>query len=95
LIQLPGIQDPERAKEIIGKTAFWNSSSSTTQPMLRMRSKTARPWATTALRSCGRGEGAGTEKQAYVVESRPLMTGEYVQDARVRPAQQLQGASVS
>jgi preprotein translocase subunit SecD len=42
----------------------------------------------------GRGDGIGTEKQAYVVESRPLMTGEYIQDARVRPAQQLQGASV-
>ena len=42
----------------------------------------------------GRGEGVGNEKQAYVVESRPLMTGEYIQDARVRPAQQLQGASV-
>ncbi|HEY3153832.1 MAG TPA: protein translocase subunit SecD, partial [Candidatus Binatia bacterium] len=42
----------------------------------------------------GRGEGIGTEKQAYVLESRPLMTGEYIQDARVRPAEQLHGASV-
>jgi preprotein translocase subunit SecD len=42
----------------------------------------------------GRGDGITAEKQAYVLESRPLMTGEYIQDARVRPAQQLQGASV-
>jgi preprotein translocase subunit SecD len=42
----------------------------------------------------GKGEGLAAEKQAYVLEARPLMTGEYIQDARVRPAEQLQGASV-
>ncbi|HSK30216.1 MAG TPA: protein translocase subunit SecD, partial [Candidatus Limnocylindria bacterium] len=30
----------------------------------------------------------------YVVESRTLMTGEYIQDARVRPSEQLQGPYV-
>jgi preprotein translocase subunit SecD len=41
-----------------------------------------------------RGEGIGAEKETYVLESRALLTGEYIQDARVRPAEQLQGASV-
>jgi preprotein translocase subunit SecD len=41
------------------------------------------------------GKGPGSvEKVAYVVESRTLMTGEYIQDARVRPSEQLQGPYV-
>jgi preprotein translocase subunit SecD len=41
----------------------------------------------------GKGPG-GVEKVAYVLESRTLMTGEYIQDARVRPSEQLQGPYV-
>jgi preprotein translocase subunit SecD len=41
-----------------------------------------------------RKDGIVAEQQSYVLESRALMTGEYIQDARVRPAEQLQGASV-
>jgi preprotein translocase subunit SecD len=41
------------------------------------------------------GKGAGNvERIPYVLESRTLMTGEYIQDARVRPSEQLQGPSV-
>jgi len=41
------------------------------------------------------GKGPGTaEKIAYVLDSRTLMTGEYIQDARVRPSEQLQGPYV-
>jgi preprotein translocase subunit SecD len=40
LIQLPGIQDPQRAKEIIGKTALWNSSSSMTRRTWKMPLRT-------------------------------------------------------
>ena len=43
----------------------------------------------------GKGEGGvGGDKVAYVVESRTLMTGEYIVDARVRPSSQLQGPYV-
>jgi preprotein translocase subunit SecD len=43
----------------------------------------------------GKGDGEMVaEKTAYVVEPRALMTGEYIADARVRPAAQLQGPSV-
>ena len=95
LIQLPGIQDPERAKEIIGKTALLEFKLVDDTANVEDAIKNGPPPGRQLLNGhAGRGEGVGTEKQAYVVESRPLMTGEYVQDARVRPAQQLQGASV-
>ena len=95
LIQLPGIQDPERAKEIIGKTALLEFKLVDDTANVDDAIKNGPPPGRQLLYGhAGRGEGVGTEKQAYVVESRPLMTGEYVQDARVRPAQQLQGASV-
>ena len=43
----------------------------------------------------GKGEGGvAGEKTPYVVESRTLMTGEYITDARVRPSSQLQGPYV-
>ena len=95
LIQLPGIQDPERAKEIIGKTALLEFKLVDDTANVEEAIKNGPPPGRQLLYGhAGRGEGVGTEKQAYVVESRPLMTGEYVQDARVRPAEQLQGASV-
>ena len=95
LIQLPGIQDPERAKEIIGKTALLEFKLLDDTANVEDAIKNGPPPGRELLYGhAGRGEGIGTEKQAYVVESRPLMTGEYIQDARVRPAQQLQGASV-
>jgi preprotein translocase subunit SecD len=95
LIQLPGIQDPERAKEIIGKTALLEFKLVDDSANVEDAIKNGPPPGRQLLYGhAGRGEGVGTEKQAYVLESRPLMTGEYIQDARVRPAQQLQGASV-
>ena len=95
LIQLPGIQDPERAKDIIGKTALLEFKLVDDTANVEEAIKNGPPPGRQVLYGhAGRGDGIGTEKQAYVVESRPLMTGEYIQDARVRPAQQLQGASV-
>jgi len=38
--------------------------------------------------------GAAAGQTPYVVQSRTLMTGEYIADARVRPSQQLQGPYV-
>ena len=95
LIQLPGIQDPERAKEIIGKTALLEFKLVDDNANVEDAIKNGPPPGREILYGHpGKGENIGAEKQAYVVESRPLMTGEYIQDARVRPAQQLQGASV-
>ena len=95
LIQLPGIQDPERAKEIIGKTALLEFKLVDDTANVEDAIKNGPPPGRQLLYGhVGRGDSVGADKQAYVVESRALMTGEYVQDARVRPAQQLQGASV-
>ena len=95
LIQLPGIQDPERAKEIIGKTALLEFKLVDETVNVEDAIKTGPPPGRQVLYGqAARGEGLAAEKQAYVLESRALMTGEYIQDARVRPAEQLQGASV-
>jgi preprotein translocase subunit SecD len=95
LIQLPGIQDPERAKEIVGKTALLEFKLVDDTVNAEDAIKNGPPPGRQVLYGhAGKGEGLAAEKQAYVLESRPLMTGEYIQDARVRPAEQLHGASV-
>jgi len=95
LIQLPGIQDPERAKEIIGKTALLEFKLVDEAANVEDAIKNGPPPGREVLYGhTGKGEGVTAGKQAYVLEPRALMTGEYIQDARVRPAQQLQGASV-
>jgi len=95
LIQLPGIQDPGRAKDIIGKTALLEFKLVDDTANVEEAVKSGAPPGREVLYGHGgRGEGVGTEKQPYVLEARALMTGEYIQDARVRPAEQLSGASV-
>jgi len=95
LIQLPGIQDPERAKEIIGKTALLEFKLVDDNANAVEAAKSGAPPGREVLYGhVGKGEGAGADKVPYVLEPRALMTGEYIQDARVRPAEQLSGASV-
>jgi preprotein translocase subunit SecD len=96
LIQLPGIQDPERAKEIIGKTALLEFKLVDDNVNVEEAVRNGPPPGRQILYGYGgRGEGGlGAEKVAYVVESRTLMTGEYIVDARVRPSSQLQGPYV-
>jgi preprotein translocase subunit SecD len=95
LVQLPGIQDPERAKEIIGKTALLEFKLVDDNANVEDAIKKGPPPGRQVLYGqSARRDGIAVEQEAYVVESRALMTGEYIQDARVRPAEQLQGASV-
>jgi preprotein translocase subunit SecD len=96
LIQLPGIQDPERAKEIIGKTALLEFKLVDDSVNVEDALKNGPPPGRQILYGyAGKGEGGvGGDKVAYVVESRTLMTGEYITDARVRPSSQLQGPYV-
>jgi preprotein translocase subunit SecD len=94
LIQLPGIQDPDRAKEIIGKTALLEFKLVDDNANVDEAVKNGPPPGRQVLYGyAGRGEGAGAQIP-YVIESRTLMTGEYITDARVRPSQQLQGPYV-
>jgi len=96
LVQLPGIQDPQRAKDIIGKTALleFKLVDDNVNPEDAMKSG-APPGRQVLFGQVGKGlAGASPEKVPYVLEARTLMTGEYIKDARVRPGEQLQGPYV-
>jgi preprotein translocase subunit SecD len=96
LVQLPGIQDPQRAKEIIGKTALLEFKLVDDTVNVEEALRNGPPPGRQILYGYGGKEegGAGGQKVPYVLESRTLMTGEYIADARVRPSQQLQGPYV-
>jgi len=78
LVQLPGIQDPQRAKDLIGRTA-----------QLEFKLLAEGPQAGT-LQSPGAGvqvlsgAGNGGGRQQYLVEKRPIMTGDAITNAQVR-----------
>jgi preprotein translocase subunit SecD len=79
LVQLPGVQDPERAKRLIGKTA-----------QLELRLVAASETAPGAIVLPGERTDTATGLTAdvtYPVEGTVLMTGEVIADARHRPGQ--------
>ena len=87
MIQLPGIQDPQRAKTLIGKTAVLafklvrdvnpDPIASGSQPM---------PAGTQVLYEVDKlPTGERKKGKPLVVETQVLMTGDVVTDARVRP----------
>ena len=91
LVQLPGIQDPERAKELIGKTAVLEFKIVDDSKGVDEALKEGPPPGDEIL--YGSPERGG--KQPYLVESPVLMTGDTVTDARVRPGSRLEGPYVS
>ena len=81
VVQLPGVQDPQRAKELIGKTA-----------VLEFKLVAEKSGAgTEKLQAANPLPGASTE---YVLDKKVLMSGSAVADARVRPGTQLEGPYV-
>src|SRR5208283_1094121 len=90
LVQLPGIQDPERAKELIGKTAVLEFKLLDDRHTLSADS-TEVPPGDEVLDGQPQEGGA----QRYLVETPVLMTGETVTDALVRPGAQGQGPYVT
>ncbi|MBI2988166.1 MAG: protein translocase subunit SecD [Deltaproteobacteria bacterium] len=96
LVQLPGIQDPERAKEIIGKTALLEFKLLDETHSLEEAVKNGPPPGTQILYGYGaKGEATlATERAPYLLDARTLMTGEYITDARVRPGSNLEGPYV-
>ncbi len=96
LVQLPGIQDPERAKEIIGKTALLEFKLLDEAHSVEEAVKSGPPPGTQILYGyAAKGEGGlATEKVPYLLDARTLMTGEYIADARVRPGSNLGGPYV-
>ncbi len=91
LVQLPGIQDPERAKELIGKTG-----------VLQFKLVDDGHSVSDALRD---GPPPGDEilygpasrggREPYLIETPVLLTGDTITDARVRPGGQLEGPYVT
>jgi preprotein translocase subunit SecD len=91
LVQLPGIQDPERAKELIGKTAVLEFKLVDDTKNVQDAIKDGPPPGDEIL--YGTSDRGGREP--YLVESPVLMTGDVVTDARVRPGARLEGPYVA
>ncbi len=91
LVQLPGIQDPQRAKDLIGKTAVLE---------FKLVANGADPSKPSSGTEVLPGEerdpvsGQTSSKVTYTVERKTLMTGEVIADARVRPSTQMEGPYV-
>jgi preprotein translocase subunit SecD len=91
LVQLPGIQDPERAKELIGKTAVLVFKLVDDTHSVDDALKDGPPPEDEIV--YGSTERGG--RTPYLVESPVLMQGDVVTDARVRPGARLEGPYVS
>jgi len=90
LIQLPGIQDPQRAKDLIGRTAVlqFKLVREGANPEEYRDSKKLPPPGTQILWDAKKDEfGNRRRGSPYVVESRTLMTGDVLTEARVRPGE--------
>lgn len=96
LVQLPGVQDPERAKEIIGKTALLEFKLVDDVHNVEEAVRSSPPPGTQILYGyASKGDGGlGTGRVPYLLEARTLMTGEYITDARVRPSSRMEGPYV-
>lgn len=86
LVQLPGIQDPERAKALIGKTALLEFK-------LVPKDASAAGAVTMPLHDRDAVTGRVTRSEIKV-EPRTLMTGDAISNARPRPPTATQGAHV-
>ncbi|MDA3898284.1 MAG: protein translocase subunit SecD [Desulfobacteraceae bacterium] len=85
-IQLPGIQDPERAKDLIGKTALLEFKLLDTEHDLGAAlNGNVPPGSEILYQSTDSSDPkqAAAQKQPYLVKKRALMTGAYLTDARV------------
>jgi preprotein translocase subunit SecD len=91
LIQLPGIQDPEQAKELIGKTAVLQFKLIDDNHSVSEALHNGPPPGDEILYGQPQAGGA----QPYLVEKPVLMSGDVVTDARVRPGSNLEGPYVT
>jgi preprotein translocase subunit SecD len=90
LVQLPGIQDPERAKELIGKTAVLEFKLLDDKHAVADAVRQGAPAGDEIL--YGPPQAGGPTP--YLVESPVLMTGDVVTDARVREGGRIEGPYV-
>jgi preprotein translocase subunit SecD len=90
LVQLPGIQDPEQAKELIGKTAVLEFKMLDDSHSVSDALKNGPPEGDEIL--YGQPQEGGPPP--YLVQSPVLLTGDVVTDARVRPGGRLESPYV-
>ena len=87
LIQLPGMQDPARAKALIGKTALLEFKLLDEKTSVEQAQAGQLPEGSEILyeRRCGREkkDGSAEVKKPIVVQKRTLLTGSELTDARV------------
>ena len=87
LIQLPGVQDPARAKALIGKTALleFKLLDERTSPDQALAGQLPEGSEILYERQCGRDkkDGKAEVKKPVVVQKRTLLTGSELTDARV------------
>lgn len=85
LVQLPGVKDPERAKELIGKTALLEFKLLDEDNSLEEALKGNVPAGDEILHQSMMDRKTGQKKQApFLLKRRVLLTGEYITDARVQ-----------
>lgn len=85
LIQLPGIKDPERAIELIGKTALLEFKLVDEENSLEEALKGNVPVGSQILYQSSLDSNTGRRiKTPYLLKRRTLLTGEYLTDARVQ-----------
>ncbi len=91
LVQLPGIQDPQEAKNLIGKTAVLEFKLEDDSHSVADALKDGPPPGDEIL--YGQPQAGG--RTPYLVEKQTLMQGDVVTDARVRPGGKFEGNYVS
>ena len=84
LVQLPGVKDPGRAKDLIGKTALLEFKLVDDQHSVEEAIKGKPPLGTEILYQVVENrQTRRMSKSPYLVEKRTTLTGEYLTDARV------------
>jgi len=96
LVQLPGIQDPERAKALIGKTALLEFKLVDERGDVEQAVRSGPPPGREVLYGYEDTASSSVRRQKipYLLEARTLMTGEAIADANVRRGDQLEGLYV-
>ncbi len=92
LVQLPGIQEPERAKALIGKTAVLEFRL--VSPQNRAFDADKPPAGTEVLPGLTTDDAGRSQPTQYLVEATAELTGDVIEDARVQLFDQLEGPFV-
>ena len=85
LIQLPGVEDPQRAKDLIGKTALLEFKLVDDEYSLQRALAGEIPFGDVILYERAEDPKTGAvRKTPYLIKDKTLMTGDALKDARVR-----------